>query len=220
MVTAGCWLRAGHRVARNVAGGVVAAALAASAAAQGLTTVSFDSLRAGPFSSYIEDGFVVTALTSNWKRDRNQVLNGTTDYWLAVSNRGVAELSVTHGGDLFQFTSVGLYSLVTTIPYEIRGYRAGQLVFERAAAEPRGQSSFVQVASSSSAFVDQLTVRLTNTVAFNDMGLDNLSFNVVSVVPEPPVWLLGVAGVAVLVGRRSARNRRAGAQPGARVRQP
>lgn len=196
----------------HVAGGVVAAAMAASAAAQGLTTVSFDALPAGSFSSYTEDGFAVAALTSNWKRDRSPRTNGAPDFWLAIRNKGAAGISVTHGGDIFQFTSVGLYSSTTTIPYVIQGYLAGQLVFEHAAVQFRGQSAFVQVASPSAAFIDQLTVSLTNTVAVNDMGLDNLSFNVVSAVPEPPVWLLGALGVAALAGGRTVQRRRAGAQ--------
>lgn len=193
------WLSGGvGRGVRISTVGVLMAGLGASVQAQGLTTVGFDTLPSGAFSSYTEDGFLVTAATPNWR----YLAYGAPAHSIVFSNTSGA-IAVSRPGATFQFSSIGLYASVTSIPYAIRGFLGGQQVFELVGTNPNTLGNFATIASPSAAFIDQLTVTLTNpSPTGNPMGLDNITFGAIAAVPEPSTLMMGALGVAAIAWRR------------------
>lgn len=184
--------------ARLLLAALLPACLALSAQAQGLTTVTFSNLPAGSVASYAEQGFVVTAGTGAWSRNSY----GAPGPSLVFTGVGDASVTLTSISGSFQFHSVGLYSSMTVIPYTLRGTLAGQPVFTLTATQPNTFGTFATLATTSSAPIDQLTITLTNPMAGNPMGLDNITLGAVVAVPEPATASMGLLGVLVVGWRR------------------
>ena len=82
------------------------------------------------------------------------------------------------GGAPFRFQSVDLYSSVTTIPYVITGILNSTTVFVAQATLGNTFGAFVTVQNpQSTTVVDSLVIRLSNSVAGNPMGLDNIKLS-------------------------------------------
>jgi hypothetical protein len=71
---------------------------------------------------------------------------------------------------------VDLYSSVTTIPYEITGFRDAAVVFSMTGTVPNTYGNFRTVLRSAGReMIDALIITLTNPTSIgNPMGLDNI----------------------------------------------
>jgi hypothetical protein len=82
---------------------------------------------------------------------------------------------VTTGGSAFRFSSVDLYSSTTTIPYVFTGLKGATKVFSVSGTVPNTFGNFASVANPNAGdLIDTLVIELTNGVAQNPMGLDNV----------------------------------------------
>jgi hypothetical protein len=80
---------------------------------------------------------------------------------------------VTAGGAPFDFSSVDLYSSITPIPYVLIGYRGAAPVFTAGGTVPNTFGNFATVAADFTG-IDSLVIELSNPIAVNPMGLDNM----------------------------------------------
>ena len=98
---------------------------------------------------------------------------------LAIDPALTAEVRVTAGGFVFSFTSVDLYSSITTIPYTITGLLDSSPVFVLSGIVPNTLGNFVTVSNPNPAeLVDTLVIAVTNPATpccANPAGLDNIA---------------------------------------------
>jgi hypothetical protein len=172
------------------------------------TTIDFNGLATngcsflgdcGPFTSYTESGFTVSAVSGNWLAASGFItfINPPTT---------TASVTVTAAGVPFSFSSIDLYSSITPIPYIFTGLLNGNTVFTASGTVPNTFGNFAKVSNPDGTdMIDTLQVTLSNPPACcsNPVGLDNI---VVDSVPEPPTLSLlsmgiGLTGIAML--RRS-----------------
>lgn len=88
-------------------------------------------------------------------------------------------ISVSAGGAAFRLISVDLYSSVTPIPYELRGFLNGMPLFTATGTVPNTFGTFRTVTNPyAEVLVDSVTIVLTNPAmpacCDNPMGLDNI----------------------------------------------
>jgi hypothetical protein len=88
-------------------------------------------------------------------------------------------VSVSAGGATFALLSVDVYSSVTPIPYELRGFLNGVPVFTATGTVPNTFGAFRTVSNPyAEVLVDSVTIVLTNPAmpacCGNSMGLDNI----------------------------------------------
>jgi hypothetical protein len=169
------------------------------------STIGFsDLLTPGPFTTYTESGFSVSAVSGSW--ETSTTFGNPAPFILftrAASEPTIgAQIDVTASGAPFRFSSIDLYSSLTTIPYLVTGLRDSSLVFTLAGTVPNTFGSFATVNSSSTQIIDTLRITLSNPATpccSNPVGLDNI---VASPVPEPSSLILLSASLVMVEARR------------------
>jgi hypothetical protein len=151
-------------------------------------TIGFSGLvgNGASFSTYTESGFAVSVtgpsvFTRDWEV---ATLFGNPPPFIQFRvPPGAPETSgavrVTAGGATFRLASVDLYSSVTPIPYELRGFLNNTPVFTATGTVPNTFGTFQTVANpDADVLVDSVIVVLMNPAMSaccgNAMGLDNL----------------------------------------------
>jgi hypothetical protein len=173
-------------------------------------TIGFSSLLApGPFTTYAESGFDVSATSGNWEAFTNYGNPAPFIQFTRAADEPTitAQIEVTASGAPFSFVSVDLYSSISTIPYLITGFRNSSPVFSLTGTVPNTFGNFGTVNSSSTQIIDTLRITLSNPATpccSNPVGLDNI---VANPVPEPAPLILLIAGLT-LVGARSRMKRK------------
>lgn len=169
-------------------------------------TIDFNGLPGAdgsPFTSYMEFGFTVTALTKDRVVGQNYGNPAPFIYFVAQPNQMLMEtIAVTEGGGKFSFNSIDLYSSVTTIPYTFTGFLGQNQVFTVSGIVQNTFGNFATILNPySSDTIDTLDVTLTDSApscCSNPMGLDNIVLTPAASTPEPASLLLVVSGIATL----------------------
>jgi hypothetical protein len=171
-----------HNAGRAFAVGLVMSTVCGAAPAGKLVTIDFDGLKGAdgtPFATYSQHGFKVTARKTNqWLNGQNNGDPAPCIYFFTSSPPASASVYVTHGGAMFSFTSIALYSSITTIPYAFRGTRNGMTVFAVKGTVPNTFGAFATVANRRpNVMIDKLEVTLTDPPDGydNPVGLDNIA---------------------------------------------
>jgi len=143
-----------------------------------VVTCTFSGLTvdAQTLSSYTESGITVLATAGAWQA-RTSFGNPAPSILFFASADGAAtgQVKVTTGGSAFRFSSVDLYSSTTTIPYVFTGLKGATKVFSVSGTVPNTFGNFASVANPNAGdLIDTLVIELTNGVAQNPMGLDNV----------------------------------------------
>jgi len=128
-------------------------------------------------TTYTEAGFTISAAAASWVAYNYGNPGPSVIFYTpqGVSTTGEVSIRTADGLPLFRFTSVDLYSSLTTIPYTITGTLQGHTMFTEAGTLGHTFGNFAQVASTHSHIpIDTLVIRLTNDTAPNPMGLDNI----------------------------------------------
>jgi hypothetical protein len=127
-------------------------------------------------TTYTEAGFTVLATAGNWVA--LTTYGNPAPFIEFFGTAGVTVLGgiqVTAGGATFSFKSVDIYSSVTPIPYTITGLRNSTTAFTVAATQPNTFGNFATVVNPQPTIViDTLVISLSNPVAQNPMGVDNI----------------------------------------------
>jgi hypothetical protein len=173
-------------------------------------TIDFNGLsgsNGSPFTSYMEYGFTVSAITNNWLVGQNY---GNPAPFIYFTTQSAETIAVTDGGATFEFASIDLYASLTPIPYTFTGFFGGNQVFTVSGQVPNTFGNFATVMNPYSGdVIDTLDVTLTNPSSNNPMGLDNIVLSTAGSTPEPASLLLVVSGIASLgLFRHSASKRR------------
>ncbi len=147
-------------------------------ASRGVVTCTFGGLLVdgATLSSYSELGITVLATAGAWQA-RTGFGNPAPSILFSASAQGAAtgQVKVTAGGSAFGFLSVDLYSSVTPIPYVFTGLMGSTKVFSVSGTVPNTFGSFAAVANPNAGdLIDTLVIELTDGVAQNAMGLDNV----------------------------------------------
>ena len=144
--------------------------------------ITFDQLTAAngtPFTSYDEGGFTVTSTLHAWEVMGYGHPGPAIVFFRRAPEADVdGEVQVTSGAGLFVFSSVDLYSSVTTIPYVITGVRKSSPAFVLTGKVPNTFGNFKPVSNPEGVQIDTLVIRLTNPVTpgfGNPMGIDNIA---------------------------------------------
>jgi hypothetical protein len=127
-------------------------------------------------SSYTESGITVLATAGGWQA-RTGFGNPAPSILFFASAGGAAtgQVKVTAGGSAFSLVTVDLYSSVTTIPYVFTGLMGSTKVFSVSGTVPNTFGNFATVANPNAGdLIDTLVIELTDGVAQNPMGLDNV----------------------------------------------
>lgn len=160
--------------------------LASSAPRPSPAAITFDGLTVNGQSvrTYLEDGFTVVVNAGSWTAVTTYGNPAPSLQFFAQSGQTVTgEVSVSVSPPAtFSFASVDLYASLTPIPYTITGRRSSAEVFTLADTLPNTFGNFRTVSNpTATALIDQLIIRLTNTVPIgpgsNPMGLDNIAVN-------------------------------------------
>jgi hypothetical protein len=144
----------------------------------GVVTCTFGGLLvdAQPLSSYTESSITVLATAGSWQA-RTGFGNPAPSILFYASAGGAAtgQVKVAAGGSAFSFVSVDLYSSVTSIPYVFTGLMGSTKVFSVSGTVPNTLGNFATVANPNAGdLIDTLVIELTNGVAQNPMGIDNV----------------------------------------------
>ena len=150
-------------------------------------TIGFSGLagNAGAFSTYAESGFTVSVTgPSSFTRDWEVATSyGNPAPFIqfsvpAGSSPTSGAISVSGSSAAFRLASVDLYSSLTPIPYELRGFLNGTAVFTATGTVPNTFGSFQTVINPyAGVLVDSVTIVLTNPAPVccgNPVGLDNI----------------------------------------------
>ena len=172
------------------------------------TTIGFNglSVNGSSFSTYTESGFTVEPVSGNWLVKTDYGNPPPFIYFTGTQlDPLTAGIRVTNGGSAFQFSSVNLYSSITTIPYTFSGFLNSTLVFTATDTVPNTLGAFATVLNQYSAnIIDALEITLVNpagvcpTCGGNPMGLDNVVL-LGATVPEPTIFSLLLVGLVGLV---------------------
>lgn len=183
---------------------LLALALNSSALASYIT-IDFNGLSGSdgsPFTTDMEYGFTVSAVSNNWLVGQNYGDPAPYIWFLAQPNQMITgTIAVTEGGATFTFSSIDLYSSITTIPYTFTGFLAKNQVFTVSGEVPHTFGNFATVMNAySSDLIDTLDVTLTDSppCCGNPMGLDNIVVGMAGSTPEPASMLLLGSGFTVL----------------------
>lgn len=147
-------------------------------ASGGVVTCTFGGLLVDEetLSSYTESGITVLAAAGGWQA-RTGFGNPAPSILFFASAGGAAtgQVKVTAGGSVFSFVSIDLYSSVTSIPYVFTGLIGSTKVFSVSGTVPNTFGNFATVANPNAGdLIDTLVIELTDGVAQNPMGLDNI----------------------------------------------
>ena len=130
-----------------------------------------------PFTSYTQSGFTVAPLSGSWLVGDSF---GHPPPFIVFTNppSTTASIAVTDAGAPFSFSSVDLYSSVTTIPYTFTGLLNGNTVFTTSGTVPNTFGNFASVLNPHGTdAIDTLQVTLSNppfACCSNPVGLDNI----------------------------------------------
>jgi hypothetical protein len=133
-------------------------------------TIDFNGISGSdgsPFTSYMESGFTVSAVTNQWLVAQSGGNPGPFIYFLAQPSDVItAAIEVTDGGMPFKFDSIDLYSSITPIPYTFVGLLNNNVVFTVSGTVPNTFGNFATVLNPDANFtIDTLEVSLTNSFA-------------------------------------------------------
>jgi hypothetical protein len=187
-----------------------AVALLSNAGPASAAIIGFgDLLIPGPFTTYAESGFTVSATSGSWEASTSFGNPAPSIQFIRAASEPTitAQIEVTASGSPFSFASVDLYSSVTTIPYLVTGLRNSTPVFTIAGTVPNTFGGFATVNSSSTQTIDTLWITLSNPATeccSNPVGLDNI---VANAVPEPASLILLSAGTTAVGARRRMKRR-------------
>lgn len=145
-------------------------------------TITFDGLASSgaKFKDYSQAGYTVSPTSGKWDvlATYGNPLPSIIFNRLATEPTITAEVTVTAGGATFRFSSVDLYSSITTIPHVFIGRLNSTQVFSVAGEEGNTFGSFVTVSNpNASDTIDTLVIRLSNPATPccpNPVGLDNI----------------------------------------------
>jgi hypothetical protein len=134
-----------------------------------------------PFETYSELGLTVSPTSGDWLAMTSYGAPAPAIIFnrLATDPTLTAEVRVTAGGFVFNFTSVDLYSSITTIPYTITGIVDSNPVFVLSGIVPNTFGNFATVFNPSPGeLVDTLVIAVTNPATAccpNPAGMDNIA---------------------------------------------
>ena len=148
------------------------------AASGRVVTCTFGELLvdAQTLSSYTESGITVLATAGTWDA-RASFGNPapSIQFYTSAGAPATGQVKVTAGGSVFSFVSIDLYSSMTTIPYVFTGLRGSTKVFSVSGTVPNTFGNFAPVANPNAGDqIDTLVIELTDSLAPNPMGLDNI----------------------------------------------
>jgi hypothetical protein len=145
--------------------------------------ITFDGLskNGSAFTRYTQDGFTVTPVSGRWValttygKPLPSIIFTRTASQPTIS----AAVMITAGGAGFRFSSVDLYSSITTIPWVFTGRLNAAEVFSAGGEEGNTFGDFVTVANpNASDTIDALVITLSNPetpCCDNPVGLDNIA---------------------------------------------
>jgi hypothetical protein len=145
-----------------------------------LPGISFDGLKTdgSAFRTYTEGRFTVSSTVGDWMVKTTYGRPAPFIEFFSPSGPATsAEVQVTANGSTFRFSSVDLYSSITSIPFEISGFRSGTLAFRLSGTQGNTFGNFATISNHDpDAPIDTLFVRLSNPAACcpNPVGLDNI----------------------------------------------
>lgn len=185
---------------------VITAALMGRAGVASAETITFAGAAAGPFTTYSQSGFTVTAVSDRWTVVPTFGNPLPSIQFLREAGEPIVAgtIEVTNSSSLFTFSSIDLYSSITPIEFLIAASRNSTRVFTGSGTLPNPMGTFRTLTIPPGAALeplDSLVITLFNPVVpfTNPMGLDNI---VVSPVPEPGTIALTAWGLATLVAMR------------------
>jgi len=164
-------------------------------------TIDFNGLsgsNGSAFTNYTESGFTVSSVSGSWLVGQNY---GDPPPFLYAEGTSTATIAVRDGGNGFSFSSIDLYSSITTIPYTFTGFGNNNMLFTVSGTVPNTFGNFALVTNpDSTVTIDTLDVTLTNPLALvNPVGLDNIAMvTASSSAPEPTSLALLLASLASL----------------------
>jgi hypothetical protein len=185
---------------------VVTAALMGRAGVASAETIAFTAAAAGPFTTYSQSGFTVTAASEGWMVV--PTFGNPLPFIQFLREAGepivAGTIEITNSSSLFTFSSIDLYSSVTPIEFLITGFLNSTRVFTGTGTLPNPMGTFRTLTIPPGAALeplDSLVITLFNPVVpvSNPIGLDNI---VVTPVPEPGTVALTAWGLATLVAMR------------------
>ncbi|MGD8869737.1 MAG: hypothetical protein PVI01_19105 [Gemmatimonadales bacterium] len=149
----------------------------------GPVTITFAGLtdNLAPFTTYDESGFTVSAASGSWENLTTYGNPAPSIIFTRLASEPTisAEAEISAGDSLFRFTSVDIYSSVTTIPYVLTGLLNSTPVFSVSGVQPNTFGNFVTVTNPNSGdLIDTLRITLSNPATpccDNPVGFDNVA---------------------------------------------
>jgi len=148
-------------------------------------TITFSGLSGlanfSPIGAYSELGLTVSPTLGDWLAMTGYGAPAPAIVFNRLDTEPAltAEVRVTAGGFVFGFTSVDLYSSITTIPYTMTGLIDSSTVFVLSGIIPNTFGNFVTVSNPNPAeLIDTLVIAVTNPATpccGNPAGLDNIA---------------------------------------------
>jgi hypothetical protein len=150
----------------------------------GAATIGFNDAggHGSPLVIYRESGFLVLPYSGPWTVNRNYGKPAPFIVFVrgADEDTTTGEIRVTADGARFRFTSIDLYSSITTIPYVITGFLGTTSVFTMIGTIPNTLGNFATVVNPNARdVVDGLVIRISDPQCtlircLNPVGLDNI----------------------------------------------